>query len=249
MGLSNLPDHFFGIIFSFDEKEILPKFLYYLCGHFEVSSKLDFFFPVLISRELDEHLVFVALNSPPDKFEMILESWLQRIDDSMVDKVEISKRISFILNLLNDFFFDKEYLELDLVIKKIRGLSDQKISSMRNEIDSKLNSFLYNWLFRIEIFSRFVQICPSETITLYLRLVYKNENLDDEVKFTNIGEILSNKNESFHDNNMDIFKNCHPNFNKFCSELFFSNYFEGHIFLLIIAKMSSLNFHESKLLM
>lgn len=249
MGLSNLPDHFFGIIFTFDEKEILPKFLYYLCGHFEVSSKLDFFFPVLISRELDEHLVFVALNSPPDKFEMILESWLQRIDDSMDNEVDISNRIGFILNLLNDFFFEKKYLELDLVIKKIRGLSDDKVSTMRNEIDSQLSTFIFNWLFRIEIFSRFVQICPYETITLYLKLVYKNTDLKNEINFEKIGKILSGKNESFHDSNMNIFKNCHPNFNKFCSELFFSNYFEGHIFLLIIAKLSRLDFEESKLLM
>jgi hypothetical protein len=167
MGLENLPEYFFGLIFTFEENEVIPKFLYYLCGHFDITNKLAYFFPVLINRQLDEHLMYISLNSSSDNFHMVLEAWLSRIEADETTLKEKQTRVRFVLAFLYDIMFEREYLQLDPIKRVIRGFSKEENSKKRRLLDLDIVRMLLKWLFTASNFLRLVLICPKETLTYY----------------------------------------------------------------------------------
>ena len=193
MGLENLPEYFFGLVFTFDEKKVIPKFLFYLCGHFDIAKKLSFFFPVLINRQLDEHLMYISLNSSPENFHMVLEAWLSRVEQDEISLEDKKSRVRFVLAFVYDFFFVKNYRNLDEVKQVVRGISKEENKKKRTFLDLAIMRMLLSWLFKPQTFLRFCKVCQKETLTFYNLLLVRYHDSSSESLFFALGEIITAK--------------------------------------------------------
>ena len=208
MGLENLPEYFFGLIFTFDENEVIPSFLFYLCGHFDITTKLSYFFPVLINRELDKHLMYISLNSSPDNFKMVLEAWMSRIEPKNIPLSKSQPRIRFILGFIYDIMFLKEYKMLDDVKRIVRGFSKIENIKKRKTLDLDILRMLLVWLFTSETFLRFVRICPKETLTFYNLLLMRYHESASEEFFFALGELIQSKRNGINYIILKILRKC-----------------------------------------
>ena len=196
MGLENLPEYFFGLIFTFEEDEVIPKFLYYLCGHFDITKKLAYFFPVLINRQLDEHLMYISLNSCSSNFHMVLEAWLSRIETDEVSLKEKQSRVRFVLAFLYDIMFEREYRQLDPIKRVIRGFSKEENRKKRALLDLDIVRMLLKWLFQANNFLRLVRVCSKETLTFYNIVLMMYNETGGHQFFYALGEKINEKSES-----------------------------------------------------
>ena len=185
MGLANLPEHFFGMIFTFKEDVIIPRFLLYLCGYFDTSSKLNTFFPVILSRQLDHHLLYLAFNSEPKNLELILEGWLSRAESSEIELDFQISRAKLILSLIADFFGDKKYKIFDEINLKTRAISSSESNKKRDQNDQEIEYFLLQWVFSAENFKRLAKVLPAETCTLYFKILSIFQKMDRKLNFSN----------------------------------------------------------------
>lgn len=190
VGLENLPEYFFGLIFTFDEDRVIPRFLYYLCGHFDITKKLSYFFPVLINRQLDEHLMYISLNSSADNLEMVLEAWLARLEVSEDARGLKQTRVRFILSFVYDIMFEKEYRRLDEVRRDVLGLSREDSQKTRRSLDLGITRMLLTWLFEPKNFLRLVCFCAKETLTLYNLVLLRFRESASTQAFFALGEMV-----------------------------------------------------------
>ena len=264
IGIEALPDYFFGMIFSFDDSNILSQFLFYICGYFDISSKLDFFFSTLLSAELDDLLIYMALSYGSDKLKLLLEAWMIRLNNPQLSDTYKRSRVQFILSFLNDCLFDKKYTRIIETARTIKLLNAERFSILRGTVDSEIQRFLILWLFTSENFLRLLKLGEKETISFYFKLLSKfhvagDLNMILQNRFERITSFLSNSNIHSVGNQRiqinsnpkeeGVFKQVDPFINQFCLSLVHSNDISAQMFLLLLIDEFRLTVLQSKISM
>lgn len=178
-----------------------------------------------------------------------------------MNKYKITTESSFFLPLVINknipdvqfymiFMCDEIYLKiiLDVLCLRLQQENEENKSSIYNF--EMFFSFLYNILFNTDIIEEQFQIILSENkrnilfewilqFSTYHSLSQLSILKTIEI-YTNIFILYSTKHSNENKLNDDFFLEVHSDFNKFILEIYESDYFIGHLFLLFLEKIFNL---------
>lgn len=204
-------------------------------------KRLQFLFPILINRFFDSHLVFLSLISTPSTYELVLESWLSKVEQPE-QPLDLKKEIvGRIISLSKDILFSKKFRLLESPFAKARGISKAEAVHMMAVREVELVDFVINWLFGDETFFRLVRVLPRATMGFYFEVVQMlglSLGMRSQGRKSQLGDKIEE---------LELFEGVPSFLNRFCGMVYYSKEFQGQVWLLLLAKSKKLKIKQNHL--
>lgn len=219
---------FFGLLFKYFPRDILEKFFLYLIDSLNAFANFPELFFLLLNRSFKNLLIYICGHSTLDHFKVILNVFFARLSENVENPVSI--QLPFLLNFIEKILLDSSFLA------KIGGITKNTYKKEVNfmEIESK-QAHLLRWVLSFEIFSKFSQISSFYSFSFF-ELIFR-EILSNPQNFSFMQNLKSRKNKP---KNL-FFEGIPELLSHFCYNLFNSDCFYGHLFLVLLTNELKLN--------